>query len=165
MKIPYIISLWFVLVTCLARAQTNSITSATIHATRPPIYNESADGSKQIAEALATAAHEHKRVLLMFGANWCGWCHKLHALFATDQYISNVLQANYVVVMIDVNQGHNRAVDETYGHPTQHGLPVIVILDADGRQLTTENTGLFEEGDHYNPQKVLDTLTDWVPKR
>ncbi len=151
MKIQYIIPLLFVVGTCIASAQTNSTTNATVHANRPSIYDESADGSKQIAEALATAAKEHKRVLLMFGANWCGWCHKLHTLFETDQNISDVLKANFVVVMIDVNKGHNSAVDASYGNPTQHGLPVIVILDADGKQLTTEDTGLLEEGDHPRP--------------
>ena len=46
----------------------------------PNIYDESLDGSGQIADALTIAKKENKRVLLQFGANWCGWCHKLHAL-------------------------------------------------------------------------------------
>jgi thioredoxin-related protein len=52
--------------------------------TRPAIYDEKADGARQIATALKTAQKEGRRVLLVFGANWCGWCHKLHKLFATD---------------------------------------------------------------------------------
>ncbi len=147
-----------------ASAQANSTTNVTAQVNRSPIYDESVDGLKQIAAALETAAKEHKRVLLMFGANWCGWCHKLHTLFETDQSISDVLKANYVVVLIDVNKGHNSAVDTRYGNPTQHGLPVIVILDADGKQLTTEDTGLLEEGDHHSPQKVLAFLKAWAPK-
>jgi thiol:disulfide interchange protein len=57
-------------------------------AAKPAIYDESADGSKQIAEALALAGKDGKRVLLQFGANWCPWCHKLHALFETDKDIA-----------------------------------------------------------------------------
>jgi HEAT repeat protein len=147
-----------------ASAQTNLAAKVTVHAKQPPIYDESADGSKQIAAALATAAKEHKRVLLMFGANWCGWCHKLHTLFETDNNISDVLKFNFVVVMIDVNKGHNSAVDARYESPTKHGLPVIVILDADGKQLTTEDTNLLEDGDHHSPQKVLAFLKQWTPK-
>src|SRR5262249_28045802 len=45
---------------------------------RPKIYDESADGSQQINDALTAARKEHEVVLLQFGANWCGWCHKLH---------------------------------------------------------------------------------------
>src|ERR1044071_2214981 len=62
---------------------------------RPPIYDTKADGAKQIADALATAKREHKRVLLQFGANWCGWCHKLHALFQGDKNIAAFLISNY----------------------------------------------------------------------
>src|SRR3972149_5301187 len=52
---------------------------------RPPIYDTKANGAKQVADAMATAKREHKHVLLQFGANWCGWCHKLHKLFETER--------------------------------------------------------------------------------
>ena len=131
---------------------------------KAPIYDESADGSKQIAEALALAGKDGKRVLLQFGANWCGWCHKLHSLYQTDKDIAARLKSDYVVVMIDVNKDHNKEIDAKYGHPTQHGLPVIVILDADGKQLTTKDSGELEEGDHHSPAKVLAFLEKWSPK-
>jgi thioredoxin-related protein len=165
MKIPSFIPLLLFVGICIVSTQTNSATNVTAHVKPPPIYDESADGAKQIAVALETATNEHKRVLLMFGANWCGWCHKLHALFESDQNISAVLKAHFVVVMVDVNKGHNSTVDATYGNPTKHGLPVIVVLDADGKQLTTEDTGLLEEGNHHSPQKVLAFLKEWTPKR
>src|SRR4051794_3195610 len=66
-------------------------------ADRPKIYDESADGAKQITDALASAKKEDKRVLLQFGANWCIWCHRLHKLFDTDKPISDKLKADYVV--------------------------------------------------------------------
>ena len=128
------------------------------------IYDESADGSKQIDEALALAAKGGKRVLLQFGANWCPWCHKLHALFKSDKEIAAKLKSDYVVVLIDVNKEHNRVVDEKYGHPIQHGIPVIVILDAEGKQLTTKDSGELEEGDHHKPAKVMAFLEKWAPK-
>src|SRR5690349_18966224 len=96
------------------------------------IYDTNADGFKQIAAALASAKKSNKRVLLQFGANWCGWCHKLHLLFQVDKHIASELKANYVVVLIDVNKEHNKKVDETYGNPTRLGLPALVVLDADG---------------------------------
>ncbi len=85
------------------------------------VYDESADGSRQIADALALAGKDGKRVLLQFGANWCPWCHKLHALFKSDKEIAARLKRDYVVVLIDVNKGHNAVVDAKYGHPTQPG--------------------------------------------
>jgi thioredoxin-related protein len=128
------------------------------------IYDESADGSKQIADALVHAKNDGKHVLIQFGANWCGWCHKLHTLFDTDKSIAEELSNNYVVVMIDVNKGHNKEVDAKYGHPTRLGLPVIVILDSHGTQLTTEDSGRLEEGDHHDPGKVMDFLKKWASR-
>ncbi|MHB8736840.1 MAG: thioredoxin family protein [Terriglobales bacterium] len=134
----------------------------------PKIYDTEADGNEQIDEAVKRAKAEKKRVLLKFGANWCGWCHKLSKCFKTEPEISEVLKENYVLVLIDVDakendQRHNADVIERYGNPTKHGLPVLVVLDADGKQLTTQDTGLLEVGDHHDPEKVLAFLEKWKP--
>ena len=132
---------------------------------RPDIYDEKADGTKQIAEALAMAKQEGKHVLLQFGANWCGWCHKLHTLFETDKAIAEKLKSSYVVVLIDVNKDHNKDVDQKYGHPMQFGLPALVVLDGYGKQLVTQDSGKLEAGDHHDPEKVLTFLKEWAPKK
>jgi thiol:disulfide interchange protein len=132
---------------------------------RPAIYNEKADGGKQIADALALAKKENKRVLLQFWANWCGWCHRLHSLFESDADIAARLKDAYVVVLVDVNNGHNEDINKRYGNPTRFGLPAIVILDADGKALMTQDTGQLEEGDHHHPKKVLAFLNAWAGKR
>ena len=131
---------------------------------RPPIYDENADGGKQIVEALSVAKKENKRVLLQFGANWCSWCHKLHNLFKSDEAIAAKLKEAYVVVLVDVNKGHNDEINKRYGNPMRFGLPVLVILDADGSALTTQDTGKLEEGNHHNPKKVLAFLNQWARK-
>lgn len=167
MKMRHIIPL-LLLVSCGGvSAQTKPDPNGTTQAktTQPNIYDESADGSKQIADALGTAAKEHKHVLLQFGANWCGWCHKLHGLFETNQSIAEILKSGFVVVMIDVDKGHNSDIDTKYGHPTRFGLPAIVVLDASGKQLTTQDTGLLEEGDHHSPDKVMAFLKEWAPQK
>ncbi|HWL94353.1 MAG TPA: thioredoxin family protein [Phycisphaerae bacterium] len=132
---------------------------------RPDIYDRAADGEKQIAEALAKAKRDHKRVLLKFGANWCGWCHKLHDLFKSDKDIGRKLLYEYEVVYIDVDKvdgkPHNAATVEKYGQPTKHGLPVLVVLDEDGKQLTTQETGSLEKGPAHDPAKVMAFLDKW----
>ncbi len=37
----------------------------------------------------------------MFGGDWCGWCHKLHALFKSDIEIRKILSYEYVLMMVD----------------------------------------------------------------
>jgi hypothetical protein len=67
--------------------------------------------------------------------------------------------------MIDVNNGHNTDIDKRYGHPIRFGLPVIVILDADGKQLTTKDTDELEDGPSYDRGKVMAFLKKWAPEK
>ena len=134
-------------------------------ASRPAIYDEKADATRQIDDALLVAKKENKRVLLQFGANWCGWCHKLHQLCQTDADIASKLKEAYVVVLVDVNNKHNEDVNKRYDNPTRFGLPVLVVLDADGKALVTQDTGKLEQGDHHDPKKVLAFLTEWAGKK
>ena len=134
----------------------------------PPIYDPKADGGRQIDEALARAKRDNKRVLLQFGANWCIWCHLMHELFEKDSVIARELLYEYELVLIDIDEvngkRHNDDIDQRYGQPTRHGLPVLVVLDADGKQLTTQPTEPMEDGDHHDPTKVLAFLTKWQAK-
>jgi thiol:disulfide interchange protein len=149
----------------LLSAPTGRAADAPAKSGRPAIYDESADGAKQIEEALAKAKKESKHVLLMFGANWCGWCHRLHKLFDSNAQIAAKLKQDFVLVMIDVNKNHNADLNQRYGNPTQFGLPVLVVLDAAGKALTTQDTGKLEEGDHHDPAKVMAFLNQWSPRK
>lgn len=136
----------------------------------PDIYDTKADGFALIDAALKQAKAENKNVLLDFGANWCPWCHRLHTLFTTDKSVAAVLAHDYVVVMIDVNMKHipakrNYDVNLKYDNPIHEGLPVLVVLDADGNKLVTQETGALEEGKGHDPKKVIAFLEKWAPKR
>ena len=88
----------------------------------------------------------------------------MHKLFETDKPIKEKLQTDYVVLMIDVNEGHNKDLVAKYG-AKGYGLPFLVVLDRHGRHLATKHSGDFEEGEHHDPQKVLAFLKKWEPKR
>lgn len=131
------------------------------------IYDTQADATADITAALAQAKAGHKRVLLDFGANWCIWCRRLHHTFAADPAVAAALAKDYVVVMVDVNSRHgvkrNAEVNARYGNPIQFGLPVLVVLDADGRPLTTQETGALEEGEGHSPARIRAFLAQWAP--
>lgn len=133
----------------------------------PDIYDVHADAAGQIAAALTRATAEHKRVLLIFGANWCIWCHRLHSTLETDAAVSKALDKGFVTVMVDVNtrrgEKRNAGVVEKYGNPVQHGIPVLVVLDSDGKQLTTKDSGELEEGEGHSPAKIMAFLAAWYP--
>jgi thiol:disulfide interchange protein len=133
--------------------------------TGKPLYDTKANGKEQIKAALETAKRENKNVLLKFGANWCIWCHLLSDLLHEDPVISKTLNENYVLVLIDVDKGHNADVVEQYGNPTRYGLPVLVVLDKNGKQLHTQDTGKLEAGKKHDPAKVKAFLNEWKPAR
>jgi len=154
------------LVLLLAAILTAGIPAASLAAdhlpaSRPNIYDTAADGQQQIAAALKTAQTEDKRVILKFGANWCGWCHRLSGLLKTNAELARILKDNFILVLIDVDKEHNADVVKKYGNPTRFGLPVLVVLDTDGTPLTTQDTGKLEEGDRHDPAKVKAFLEKW----
>jgi thioredoxin-related protein len=124
------------------------------------IYNSNADPKADIAAATARARKENKRVLVMYGGNWCGWCHKLHTLFRQDRDIARVLNYEYELVMVDTAAKGVKDVLAAY-HAELKGVPFLTVLDADGNVLCNQETGAFEEGDHHDPAKVKAFLEKW----
>ncbi len=45
------------------------------------------------------------------------------------------------------------------------GLPSLVMLDSEGKHVTTKNTAELEEGDHHSSEKVLAFLKQWAPAK
>jgi thiol-disulfide isomerase/thioredoxin len=135
-------------------------------APQPKIYDEAADAKVQIAEAVAKAAKNNRRVLVQWGANWCGWCRQLHELFATDGDIKKKLMYEYDVVLIDV--GHfDKNMDLAAGYGAdlkKNGLPFLTVLDGTGKAIANQETGALEnkgEGAKgHDKAKVMAFLTE-----
>lgn len=129
------------------------------------IYSDTADAHAEIAQALRTAAQQHKHVILDFGGNWCGDCQVLDIYFHQDPNLP-ILEKNFELV--HVNVGHydkNLDVAEKYEIPLKKGVPALVVLDAHGRLLYTQKNGEFEAMRHMDPASVTEFLNQWKPKR
>jgi len=128
------------------------------------IYSDTADARAEIRAAIASAAREHKHVLLDFGANWCPDCHLLNIYFH-DPSNAGVLQTNYVLV--DVNVGRydkNLDVAQKYGIPLNKGIPALVVLDGQGHVLYAQRHGEFEKMRNLDSSDVMAFLEKWKPK-
>jgi len=88
---------------------------------------------------------------------------------ADDPALVAQLDRDFVIVMVDVNTRNgtkrNADLNERYGNPIQHSLPVLVVLDGEGQLLTTQETGSFEAGSGHSPAKVEAYLKQWGPSR
>ena len=133
------------------------------------VFDNTANGSTKVAAALVRAKAEGKHVLVTLGANWDPWSRRLHRTFLANPRINHQIAANYVLVLVDVNtrKGDKRNADlnEKYGNPIQHGLPSLVVLDADGHVLVTQETGNFEVNGQHDPERLCAFLTKWAPGR
>ena len=128
-----------------------------------PVYDTTADAKVQIAAALTKAKQDNQRVLLMFGGNWCPWCLKLHALFKDNKDIAKTLLYEYQFVTVDIGR-YDKHMDVVEGYGAdlkKNGVPFLTVLDADGKVLANQETGVLEAGDHHDPAKVGAFLAKW----
>ena len=127
------------------------------------IYDESANAHADIQQALATAAKEHKRVIVDFGGNWCGDCQVLDIYFH-DGKNRPLLESGFVLVHVDV--GHmdkNTDIAERYGIPLAKGVPALAVLDARGKVLYSQKNGEFEAMRRMDESSVTEFLNKWKP--
>lgn len=141
-------------------------------AAKPSIYNSKLDAREQVKTAAAKAQRDGKRVLVMFGGDWCGWCHRLHGLFQSDGPIRELLRDEYNLVMVDTKAPHAEELLEECKaalSPDEAkkgvGFPFLAVLDGTGRVLTAQRTDPLEEGDHHDPARVKAFLDRWVAPR
>lgn len=122
----------------------------------PSVYDEAADAKSDVAAAVAKAKTEKKRVLVTLGANWCGWCRALDRLFTRNRAVGAVLATSYVPVKVDVGRmTKNLDLAATWGADPKTGVPLLVVLDGNGKAVKVQETGSLESGKHHDPQKVI----------
>jgi thiol-disulfide isomerase/thioredoxin len=130
---------------------------------RRDIYDVKVDARAQVAAATAKCKRDNKHVLLMFGGNWCGWCHKLHELLASNAELHKLLHDEYELVLVDTEAPNAKELlKECTEGISGVGYPFLAVLDAEGKILTKQKTDPFEEGDHHVPERVKTFLTQWV---
>jgi thioredoxin:protein disulfide reductase len=86
------------------------------------------------AEGLALAKKEKKLVMLDFYATWCAACNELDHKTYSDPKVAARL-SKYVNVKLDFTKTSDevKRLTEKYKIP---GLPVVIFLDSDGKQLS-----------------------------
>jgi thioredoxin 1 len=127
------------------------------------IYVPGLNAHTELADALKLAAQQHKRVLVVFGANWCYDCHVLDLAFHRPDVVA-VLKRNYEVVHVDVGQGEkNQDIMQQYHVPMAKGIPAIAVLGSDGKLLYSQQGGEFEKARVLGPEDVLAFLNKWKP--
>jgi len=136
-------------------------------AQKKKVYDENADIKADIEKAVALAKKENKHVMLQIGANWCPWCLELDRFCDSVPEIKTALGENFIVQKVNYDRKKANAehleVYKRLGYPQRFGFPVIVILDADGKYLHTQNSAYLEEAKSYNAKEIMKFIKHWKP--
>jgi thioredoxin 1 len=124
-------------------------------------YDEKADAAADVQHALTAARTDHKKVLLVFGANWCADCRALDRAMHGSSH--SLLASKFDVVKIDVgNFDKNTDLSQRYGNPTAKGIPTVVVLSADNRVLYATHNGELANARDMGDQGIYDFLSSQV---
>ena len=126
----------------------------------PARFDPARDAAADVAQAVAIASAEGKRVIVDVGGEWCSWCHILDRFIASHADVRALIDARYVWVKVNVSkENRNRALLAHW--PRIEGYPHLFILDADGRLVHSQDTGVLESGKDYDEARFVAMLRKW----
>lgn len=111
----------------------------------------------EIARVCKNAEAEQKKVLLIFGADWCPDCTALDSLFTEDP-IKKIIEDTYIVLKIDIGRfDKNIETAASYGVIPKNGIPAAVVIDSKN---TVEIEASFFKWSHARSFKMEQVLCD-----
>jgi thioredoxin 1 len=128
------------------------------------IYPANVNAHEEIEAAEEKAAAAHKRLLLVFGANWCFDCHVLDLAFQRPD-LAPLVTANYEVVHVDLGPDEKSNADlvQKYEIPLDKGIPALAVAESDGKLVVSQKQGEFEDARGLTPDVLQAFLNQWKP--
>jgi thioredoxin-related protein len=96
-----------------------------------------------LKEARAQAAKKNKKLMVIFHASWCGWCHKMDTSL-NDPSVKSFFDKNFVITHLTISETDNKkylespgalAFKKKWGGEKIQSIPYWVFLDKDGNVL------------------------------
>lgn len=132
-------------------------------ASKKDLYPADADAKKEIDNALKKSFAEKKRVLLVFGANWCYDCHVLDRALH-EGAAGDIVKQSFVLVHVDIGEADkNLDLIKKYKIPLEMGVPAVSVLDAYGKLLYSSGEGEFEAARKMLKKDLVVFLRRWKP--
>jgi thioredoxin 1 len=130
------------------------------------LYSDPREADAELKAALAKAAQEGKRVLVVFGGNWCYDCHVLDTTFHSKAF-APLVDANFVVVHINIGEEgkDNNDLAARLGVAIDKGVPSLGVLEPSGKVVYAQKNGEFEATEKIGPDDVRAFLEKWKPRR
>lgn len=129
--------------------------------TKKDLYPSDADATKEIGEALKAASGHKKRVLLIFGGNWCYDCHVLDRALHEGE-AGKIVKESFLLVHVDIGEGDkNLDLLKQYKIPLEKGVPAVALLSKNGDLLYSSEDGEFEAARKMMRKDLVAFLLRW----
>ncbi len=130
------------------------------------LYPEPSEARAELAAASKLAKRDGKRVLVVFGGNWCYDCHVLDTAFRSPAF-APLVQANYEVVHVNIGDDGraNNDLATEMGVGLDKGVPSLAVLEPNGAVVFAQKDGAFESTVRIGTRDVQDFLEKWKPVR
>jgi thiol-disulfide isomerase/thioredoxin len=129
----------------------------------PLPYDEAANGMADVAKGRALARHQHKRLLIDLGGNWCPDCRVLAGTMALPD-LKRFIDRHFVVVKVDIGRyDKNGDVALHYGITKRlDGVPAVLVVDPVHDTLVNRDRYFaLTDARHMTPQALADWLAQW----
>lgn len=133
-------------------------------AVKKDLYPSDADPKKEIDEALKQASIEKKRVMLIFGGNWCYDCHVLDRALH-EGAAGKIAKESFLLLHVDIGEGDkNLDLVKLYKIPLEKGVPAVAILNGEGKLIYSSGEGEFEAARRMMKKDLVAFLLSWKEK-
>jgi thioredoxin-related protein len=102
-------------------------------------------------KSIELASKHNRKVLIIFGADWCPYCKTL------KKDISTLFIQKYVVSIIDIDKNSD-IVDEF----KIKGLPTSVVIDSNKKELARKIGYKKQEYEDWLKQNITDLSASWI---
>lgn len=139
--------------------------SLSISAQLNKVYDETINPMTQIDNAIAKAKDSNRFVICQVGGNWCPWCLRFADFIVKDAEINEMIEKNFVYIHVNYpRKGAAKELMARLKNAGRFGYPVLVVMNEKGDVIHIQDSGLLEEGQGYNKEKVLNFLKGWTPE-
>ena len=122
------------------------------------VEKERSDSLFRYSKVLRQAKLENKKILILFGADWCPDCKAMDRML-TEPDVQQIVESNYILMKVDVGRfDKNLDFAQKFGNPITKGIPAFVILSNEEKVLVATNNGRFASARKMKKQAVADFL-------
>lgn len=126
-------------------------------------YDPRANPYRDLDRAISRASAERKRILIIVGGDWCGWCEVFDLHLARDAEVRAAFERSFVILKVNVSSANQNEVFLS-GFPGSAGYPDLFILDSNGAYLGRQTTDVLENDRGYDRNRMLAFATRWTPQ-